>query len=168
MDALSTLNPDQFSSSKSALLTPEELKLTRRIKRMPTPGDVNSSTTPGYLLLNNRGGGGGAHISTNSPNAAATPDPPSTNAKKKSAALSKHLAEIGARAEAKHKRMMEKKQEKLGSLGAGGKRLDDMDAFFFSDDDDNSTGDGDGSTNEKTAAALAVNRKPQKVERRNH
>ncbi|VDM32867.1 unnamed protein product [Hydatigera taeniaeformis] len=137
MDALSTLNPGKFSSSDTAVAAAEDFKSSRHLKRMPTPGDVNSSSTPGYLLLNSRSTGssvGGAANTSFIAGAGAANIP-----KKKSAPPSKHLADIGARAEEKHQRMMAKQQERLSAVGVGGtsgNRLDDMDAFFFSDDED--------------------------------
>ncbi|KAL5105784.1 hypothetical protein TcWFU_004775 [Taenia crassiceps] len=136
MDALSTLNPGKFSSSEAAVTTAEDSKSTRRLKRMPTPGDVNSSSTPGYLLLNSRSAGSSVGASTTSASVGANS---ATTAKKKSVPPSKHLADIGARAEEKHQRMMAKQRERLSAAGVGGasgNRLDDMDAFFLSDDED--------------------------------
>lgn len=133
MDALSTLNPGKFSSSNTAVAAAEDLKSARHLKRMPTPGDVNSSSTPGYLLLNSRAAGSiGASAATPTPLGGSA----ASSMKKKSAPPSKHLANIGARAEEKHQRMMERQRERLGAVGPSGNRLDDMDAFFFSDDED--------------------------------
>ncbi|KAL5963335.1 hypothetical protein TSMEX_008931 [Taenia solium] len=137
MDALSTLNPGKFSSSETAVATTGDLKSTRHLKRMPTPGDVNSSSTPGYLLLNSRSVGSSVGASTTTPTSIGVS--PAITAKKKPAPPSKHLADIGARAEEKHQRMMAKQRERLsaaGVSGASGNRLDDMDAFFISDDED--------------------------------
>lgn len=138
MDALFTLNPGQFSSSETAVATAEDLKSTRHLKRMPTPGDVNSSSTPGYLLLNSRSVSSSLGASTTTTPALLGISSAATT-KKKSAPPSKHLADIGARAEEKHQRMMAKQRERLSAAGVGGasgNRLDDMDAFFISDDED--------------------------------
>ncbi|KAM7534131.1 hypothetical protein Aperf_G00000105152 [Anoplocephala perfoliata] len=140
MEALATLNPDKFSHAEAAKVTPaEKLNAIRQIKRLPTPGDINSSTTPGYVLLNARGANiGVTGLQENATGATTT----STNSaiqtltgKKKSAPPPKKLADIGARAEEKHRRMLAKKKEKMVAFGAAGNRLDDMDAFFISDDD---------------------------------
>ncbi|VDL42913.1 unnamed protein product [Hymenolepis diminuta] len=147
MDALATLNPNKFGSAETAKAPPDEkLKAIRQLKRLPTPGDVNSSTTPAYMLLNTRGINVGLTGLQNS--ATDILNDPSTSSngggtlgisasgKKKSAPPPKKLADIGARAEEKHQKMMAKRKERMNLLGAAGSRLDDLDAFLFSDDDD--------------------------------
>ncbi|KAL7054843.1 hypothetical protein AAHC03_024317 [Spirometra sp. Aus1] len=112
LDALATLSPHQFASSQSAAATAADLK-AGRIKRLPTPGDISSST-PAYLIMSR-----------------------SYRKKKKPAPPTKHLADIGARAEEKQLKMAARKNEKLCNVPAAGRqRLDDMDAFFISDDDE--------------------------------
>lgn len=141
MEALATLSPDKFSSAEALKATPaEKLNAIRQIKRLPTPGDINSSSTPGYILLNARGANIGVTALQESATAAATTNSANgvaltSTGKKKSAPPPKKLADIGARAEEKHKRMLAKKKEKMITFGAAGNRLDDMDAFFISDDE---------------------------------
>ncbi|VDD74559.1 unnamed protein product [Mesocestoides corti] len=137
MDALSTLDPHKFGSSQATPTAREELKVGR-LKRLPTPGDVNSST-PAYLLLASRGhqaavGVGGTAATTTTTSSATVST--TSNQRKKGLQPSKHLADIGARAELKHQKMLAMQREKLGNLpSAARSRLDDMDAFFISDDD---------------------------------
>ncbi|VDL98016.1 unnamed protein product [Schistocephalus solidus] len=149
LDALATLSPHQFASSQSPAITVADLK-AGRIKRLPTPGDISSST-PAYLIMSRSYRT--ASPATTAPSVAtsgATTAPlhngsseglTSTGSgagkKKKPAPLTKHLADIGARAEEKQLRMAARKNEKLCNVPAAGRqRLDDMDAFFISDDDE--------------------------------
>nr|CDS30809.1 expressed conserved protein [Hymenolepis microstoma] len=153
MDALATLNPNKFGSSETAK-APSERKSKEicQIKRLPTPGDVNSSTTPAYMLLNTRGINAGliglqsSTIETsNGPSSSCSggsTSATSVSGKKKSAPPPKKLADIGARAEEKHQKMMAKRKERMNLLGAAGSRLDDLDAFLFSDDDGNNEKSG--------------------------
>ncbi len=163
MDALSTLNPEKFGSSQIAPTAKAELRAGRS-KRLPTPGDINSTTTPAYLLLASRTyrsavpAASGANAGTPPDSPSTQPSASSTSKQKKSAPPSKHLADIGARAEEKHQKMMARKKEKLGAALAGRNRLDDMDAFFISDDDDD---DNDGNkAGKKPNAAAATAAKP--------
>uniref|UniRef100_A0A0X3PM76 Coiled-coil domain-containing protein 43 n=2 Tax=Schistocephalus solidus TaxID=70667 RepID=A0A0X3PM76_SCHSO len=149
LDALATLSPHQFASSQSPAITVADLK-AGRIKRLPTPGDISSST-PAYLIMSRSYRT--ASPATTAPSVAtsgATTAPlhngsseglTSTGSgagkKKKPAPPTKHLADIGARAEEKQLRMAARKNEKLCNVPAAGRqRLDDMDAFFISDDDE--------------------------------
>nr|VZI19468.1 unnamed protein product [Spirometra erinaceieuropaei] len=150
LDALATLSPHQFASSQSAAATAADLK-TGRIKRLPTPGDISSST-PAYLIMSRSYRTGSPATTTSvaaTGGASAGPtqnggssDGPTTAAsgpgkKKKPAPPTKHLADIGARAEEKQLKMAARKNEKLCNVPAAGRqRLDDMDAFFISDDDE--------------------------------
>lgn len=153
MDALSELDPQRFSSSKTTPTPKVDLKIAAT-KRLPTPGDVNSST-PAYMLMAtrtyraapvpastpanfalsgqssaNQSGASGSGIQ-NGASAAAS------KKIKTPASTSKHLAEIGAKAEKKHMKMVARKNEKLSNVPVAGRnRLDDMDAFFMSDDED--------------------------------
>uniref|UniRef100_A0A0R3TC19 TIP_N domain-containing protein n=1 Tax=Rodentolepis nana TaxID=102285 RepID=A0A0R3TC19_RODNA len=147
MDALATLNPNKFGSSETAKVPSERKpKDISQFKRLPTPGDVNSSTTPAYMLLNTRGINAGliglqnsAIESSNGPSSSCSggsTSATSVSGKKKSAPPPKKLADIGARAEEKHHKMMAKRKERMNLFGAAGSRLDDLDAFLFSDDDD--------------------------------
>ncbi|BHF84157.1 hypothetical protein SprV_0902730700 [Sparganum proliferum] len=152
LDALATLSPHQFASSQSAAAaaaTAADLK-AGRIKRLPTPGDISSST-PAYLIMSRSyrtgspattsvaatGGASSGPTQNGSSDGLASAAGSGPGKKKKPAPPTKHLADIGARAEEKQLKMAARKNEKLCNVPAAGRqRLDDMDAFFISDDDE--------------------------------
>lgn len=133
MDALAFLNPSQFGTGQSAVLAACPVG----VKRLPTPGDpVPGDYASRYF---NR------VFRSPMPNAAAAshdidPDPQKTGRKKKPPPPAKHIAEVGARAEAKQMGGHSRKRDRLAGIVAGGRtRVDEMDAFLFSDDEDDTS-----------------------------